>query len=315
MRLARTIIACGCAALLLTTTTALAQQTAPRQNRAAKKSGKASQNDAMTTDGIVRSSKVIGMTVENADGKQLGSIEDVVVDLRSGKIRYAALGFGGFVGFGEKLFAIPWQALNVKAKRGGGRSHVVLYNVTEKDLEKAPGFPSDNWPDFADAKFTAGIDRYYRRGKKPGSAKKGNESATNAKRGSESSGRHAVMRASRVEGMAVYNREGKQLGTISELVFDLNRGTVRYAALSYGGFLGLGDKLFAVPMSKMSVKQENGQNRLVMNVDIETLKNAEGFDQNNWPDTAAPRWSSQIDKHYGVKKKANKSDKSKAQKK
>ncbi|MEQ8787515.1 MAG: PRC-barrel domain-containing protein [Pirellulaceae bacterium] len=297
----RWIAAASCAAILLTAAAALAEdKSAPR---AAEGGAKApDKRGAMTTDGIVRSSQVLGMSVQNADGKDLGAIEDVVVDMKTGKVRYAALSFGGFLGFGEKLFAVPWEALNIKTMRNDSDaiSRVVLYNVTQKELENAPGFPSDKWPNFADAKFTAGIDRYYEKdGEKRDSTKPG------AKRRSESGDYDAVFRASEVEGMAVYNRENKQLGSISELVFDLNRGKVRYAAMSYGGFLGVGDKLFAVPASKISVVRKDNENRLVMNIEIETLKNAEGFDQSHWPNTADPRWSAGIDEHYGVMKKSS----------
>jgi sporulation protein YlmC with PRC-barrel domain len=106
------------------------------------------------------------------------------------------------------------------------------------------------------------------------------------------------MRSSSIAGMKVKNAEDKELGAINDLVIDINTGKVRYAAVSYGGFLGVGDKLFAIPWSKFTVKGAEGERYLVLNVDVETLKNAPGFDQNTWPDTASAAWARQIDEYY-----------------
>lgn len=109
-----------------------------------------------------------------------------------------------------------------------------------------------------------------------------------------------VRRASEVTGLVVKNEAGTELGTVEDLVLDLSSGRVRYAALSYGGFLGVGDKLFAVPWDRFQVSvDDDGEEYLVLNIDEETLKNAEGFDQDNWPDVASPEWSRGIDDYYG----------------
>lgn len=106
-----------------------------------------------------RASKVIGMAVKNAAGEDLGKIEDLVIDDR-GNVRYAALSFGGFLGFNDKLFAVPYNALTYKANPDSETSHVQL-NVEKKLLEKAPGFPKDQWPNFGDVKFHKEIDDFY----------------------------------------------------------------------------------------------------------------------------------------------------------
>jgi sporulation protein YlmC with PRC-barrel domain len=110
-----------------------------------------------------------------------------------------------------------------------------------------------------------------------------------------------AFRASTLTGMTVKNAAGKDLGTINDLVIDANTGKLRYAAVAYGGFLGVGDKLFAIPWSKFAVAGTTGDRYLVLNVDIETLKNAPGFDQDNWPDTADTAWAKQIDDYYHEK--------------
>ncbi len=84
---------------------------------------------------------VIGSKVVNPQNEDLGKIEDVVVDMEAGRIAYAVLSFGGFLGIGDKYFAIPWEAFrfNVTGKRA-------ILNVDKKLLENAPGFDKDNLP-------------------------------------------------------------------------------------------------------------------------------------------------------------------------
>jgi sporulation protein YlmC with PRC-barrel domain len=108
-----------------------------------------------------RATKVVGMVVKNSAGDELGKVEDLVLDER-GAVRYAAVSFGGFLGFNEKLFAVPFSALKFKANPDSATSHVEL-NVTKESLEKAPGFAADQWPDFGDPKFSREIDDFYNR--------------------------------------------------------------------------------------------------------------------------------------------------------
>jgi sporulation protein YlmC with PRC-barrel domain len=109
---------------------------------------------------------------------------------------------------------------------------------------------------------------------------------------------HAVKRASTVIGMAVKNQSGDELGKIDDLVLDMNSGKVRYAALSFGGFLGLGDKLFAVPMEALKLSATGDSAHFVLDVDKERLKNAPGFDKDMWPDFGNPEWGAGVDKFY-----------------
>lgn len=108
-----------------------------------------------------RASKLMGLTVKNRKNDDLGKIEDLVVDER-GHVRYAAVSFGGFLGFNNKLFAVPWKALTVKHDVNSSTYYVEL-NVEKKYLENAPGFPSDKWPTFADPDVNAKVDAFYLR--------------------------------------------------------------------------------------------------------------------------------------------------------
>jgi sporulation protein YlmC with PRC-barrel domain len=96
----------------------------------------------------------------------------------------------------------------------------------------------------------------------------------------------------------VYNPQGEKIGDIKEFMLDMQSGQVAYAVLSFGGFLGMGEKLFAVPWKALSLDTKN--HRFTMNVSRERLDKAPGFDKNRWPDMSDPRWSSSIHEYYGT---------------
>lgn len=110
-----------------------------------------------------------------------------------------------------------------------------------------------------------------------------------------------TFRASKLSGLNVRNMQGEELGEINDFVIDLKTGKVQYAAMSVGGLLGIGDKLFAVPFSKL--KFDHGQDEMYFVLDMpkEKIAAAPGFDQNDWPDFADPNWTDRIEKHYRQK--------------
>lgn len=102
-------------------------------------------------------SSLAGNHVTNPQGEDLGSIEDFMINTQTGCIEYAVLSFGGIFGIGDKLFAVPWDALNLDQEN---KRFVIGLDKTR--LEKAPGFDKDNWPDMADTAWRELISDYYR---------------------------------------------------------------------------------------------------------------------------------------------------------
>ena len=109
---------------------------------------------------------------------------------------------------------------------------------------------------------------------------------------------YGVVSASKIIGEAVVNRQNEGLGKIHELVIDAKEGRLAYAVLSFGGFLGMGNKLFALPWRAFEFA--SNENKLILNVDKEKLKSAPGFDQDaKWPDFADRTWGNSIYNYYG----------------
>lgn len=99
---------------------------------------------------------LIGDRVINGAGEELGKLEEIMIDLDSGRVAYLVLSFGGFLGIGDKLFAIPWEAIRVDTER-----KALILNVQRETLEHAPGFDKHNWPDNADRTWLAKVYDYY----------------------------------------------------------------------------------------------------------------------------------------------------------
>lgn len=106
-----------------------------------------------------------------------------------------------------------------------------------------------------------------------------------------------LMSAGSLTGDSVCNTQGDDLGKIKEIMLDLRNGKVGYAVLSFGAFLGMGEKLFAVPWNALTLDPEN--RRFVLNVEKDRLKDAPGFDKDKWPDMADQGWANDIHKYYG----------------
>lgn len=107
-----------------------------------------------------------------------------------------------------------------------------------------------------------------------------------------------LMGADTLIGNEVVNHNDENVGEIKEIMLEVQTGRVSYAVLSFGGFLGMGEKLFAVPWSALKLDTEN--KRFVLNVDKERLSEAPGFDKGKWPNMADPAWSSTIHSYYGT---------------
>jgi len=105
-----------------------------------------------------RAKDIIGSRVMNLEGQHIGTIANLVIDIDTGRILYAAIDFGGFLGFRDKLFAVPWQSLAAVPAEG-----LFILDQSKETLKKAPGFDRNNWPDIGDTQWNAGIYRFYNR--------------------------------------------------------------------------------------------------------------------------------------------------------
>lgn len=152
-------LVCGIALAGITAASLAAQDrtTRPQSDRAA-----AGQLDSKTRGTNIRVSQLIGMNIQNSQGESVGEINDLVLDASTGKVRYAAVTYGGFLGIGNKMFAVPFEAFKVQHKATDSDGTVLVLDVTPEQLEGSVGFDENNWPDFADKEYTAEIYKRYK---------------------------------------------------------------------------------------------------------------------------------------------------------
>jgi sporulation protein YlmC with PRC-barrel domain len=105
---------------------------------------------------VLSASTLAGDRVVNGRGEDMGKIDELMIDVQSGRVAYAVLSFGGFLGMGDKLFAIPWRNLTLDEDR-----KVFVLNVDKATLERAPGFDKDHWPDMSDRAWGLNIYTFY----------------------------------------------------------------------------------------------------------------------------------------------------------
>jgi hypothetical protein len=112
--------------------------------------------DDRETGNLIGSDKVEGTAVYGADDNKIGSIERVMIDKISGRVSYAVLGFGGFLGLGNDHYPLPWQSLKYDPRLGG-----YVTGITEKQLKGAPRYRQDNEWHWGDATRIRTLDDYY----------------------------------------------------------------------------------------------------------------------------------------------------------
>jgi sporulation protein YlmC with PRC-barrel domain len=105
---------------------------------------------------LISADKVEGTPVYNRNGEKLGTVEDLMIDKVSGKVAYAVLSFGGFLGIGDQHHPLPWDQLTYDPNQGG-----YVVDLDKSKLEKAPSYATDTTPDYDDNNWGRKVHDYY----------------------------------------------------------------------------------------------------------------------------------------------------------
>jgi sporulation protein YlmC with PRC-barrel domain len=106
-----------------------------------------------------------------------------------------------------------------------------------------------------------------------------------------------VMAAATLDGNKVLSSDGEDIGKVKDIMLDVGSGRVAYVVLSSGGFLGIGDKLLAIPWSALTLDTE--QKCFLLAMTAERVRNAPGFDKDHWPSMADQTWATSVHQYYG----------------
>jgi len=216
---------------------------------------------------FARASKLIGSEVRNPQDEKLGKIEDLIVDIQGRVAHYAILSFGGIAGIGDKLFAYPVPML----RRSADKDELVL-DIDKARLEQAPGFESNNWPDWGSDAYRRGVDKYF-----------------GVDRGEKAGAQSRLMRASKLIGMDVEDNQKRNVGEIEDVIVSLADGRVPFVVLDFDKAWSPDDKL--LPLSPASLKFPTAdKDKIVLAESRDKLEMKYGFDDDKWPDFNDPAY-------------------------
>src|SRR6202795_2788631 len=219
-----------------------------------------------TTSSLIASDRVEGTAVYDAHGKRIGKVERLVIDKASGRVAYAVVSFGGFLGIGADHYPIPWPMLDYDEKLGGYR-----VDITEEQLKNAPKIEQGESWEQANRDRDEEVYGYW---EQPAPVQERQTSS--------------LITSDRVEGMPVYDARGKRIGKVERLMIDQLTGRIAYAILSFGGLLGIGEDHYPIPWSMLTYNEK--PDGFQLDITEEQLKNAPKIEQGeNWEQTNRAR--------------------------
>jgi sporulation protein YlmC with PRC-barrel domain len=262
-----------------------------------------------------KASDLIGMTVKNNQDEKLGKVEDLAVDVESGRVVQVILSTGGFIGIGDTLSAVPPGALHRDVA-----NKVLQLDADKEKLKGAPEFVMSKWAENSDCKHLSEVYRLY--GEEPaltfvqkGDAVQNASPSTVSSRKADGtwdkdrissksqcmipvSRLSQVQKASKLMGTPVKNLQDEKLGKVENLLVDLPSGRVVAVIVSSGGFLGMGDELSAVPPTALRFTTD--RDTLQLDASKEMLTASPHFKANQWPDFGQPRYASDVYSAYKI---------------
>jgi sporulation protein YlmC with PRC-barrel domain len=261
-------------------------------------------------NGAAKASELIGMTVKNNQDEKLGKVEDLAVEVESGRIVQVILSTGGVIGIGDTLTAVPPGALHHDV------AHKVLHlNADKEKLKSAPQFDNSKWAEGSDSNHLSAIYRYY--GEEPafrfihpdGSANTVSTRNADGTWGKDRLSQDSqsmipvarlshLQKASKLMGTSVQNLQAEKLGKVDNILVDLPSGRIVAVIVSSGGFLGMGNELSAVPPTALRFTAD--RDTLQLDASKEMLSNAPHFKAHEWPDFDQPSYLGGVYRAYKV---------------
>jgi len=315
-------ISCASAVSLLTAGVLAQENTSPRLGHSEStrdRLQKAGPSDRLNS--AVKASDLIGMTVNNYQNEKLAKVEDLAIDVESGRIVQVILSAGGFLGIGEALTAVPPGALHHDTA-----NKVLHLDSNKEKLKNAPRFDMAKWSEYSTTNRLSEVYRYhgdesglhFLEGRESTLAGQSNierspraeankTPAGNWEKNRQAMKRHTTIPASRLGqlqqvsklmGSPVQNLQNEKIGEVENVLVDIQSGRLIAVIVSSGGFLGMGDELSAVPPTAL----RRGSNPETFQLDSskEMLSKAPHFKANEWPDFSQPSYADSVYRAYQV---------------
>lgn len=244
-------------------------------------------------DAIMRLDNVLGRDVTSLNGDDLGTLEDLIVGTDDGRVAYAVLDLSGFFALEDTYHLVPANSLTLNTVTDSA-----ILGVDRMTLEESPTLASSMLGEIAQLGWNDEFDAYWQEWVMTPTDALVEETDVDTADAAPRSAVPAYVAAGTLDGYRVENSDGDELGHIEELVLNLTKGTVEYGVLSFGGFAGLGDKLFAVPMNLLTPDIDLTNELVIFNVEPIELEITSGFDTDDWPEIGNPIWRHEVSEYW-----------------
>jgi sporulation protein YlmC with PRC-barrel domain len=237
---------------------------------------------------VEKSTKIIGTDVRNVSDQHIGRVDDLVVDLQSGRILYAVVSVGGFLGVGDRLVAVPASALK---EHGKG----LELDADKQKLTDAPEFVKDRdrRSEMTSSDFIGKDYKYFgQTAWWEGASAPATGAASAAQRFAN------AQLASDLPSTDVKDTSGQKIGDVDNVMVDLPASRVVYVIFAPDSNLDLKNNYYALPPSALTPAPD--RKSLSANITREKLAAAPSFDKSNWPDMSNPSWASRVYQYYGA---------------
>jgi len=275
---------------------------------------------------LIRASEFEGYDVQNPEGEGLGNIQDAVINLSDGRILLVTLEYGGFLDIGDKVFPMPLSAFRFEEitrdmpavdpiapavpDASGVMTDTAVADTTMTDpvvmeamvvdtrlildmpqatLEEAPGF-EDDFPVLTDPATVGDVEGFYNSLGEDVLGGPVQETDLESIQGT-------TAKMSDLIGTNVQNPAEEGVGEIDDLLLDIRNGQAVYAILSFGGFLGIGDSQYAIPMENFQIlpDPDGGSPMIILDITEAELENVPNFDDidlydSSWDTTTRDYW-------------------------
>ncbi|MDZ4773751.1 MAG: PRC-barrel domain-containing protein [Planctomycetota bacterium] len=237
--------------------------------------------DAGSTYVLAPSAKIIGLNVHNEADKSLGEIGDVLIDPRSGELRYAIIDVGGFLGMGEDHRVIPWAYVHVMQDEKDAAKCHARTNLTEAQVKASPACKKDQV-------FDADLDKRV-------------ESAfgKNDMWAFNGDGKPMFARLSELDGVNVKDPAGKEIGSVQDLIIAPQNGCIAYAIVDTKKEAG--DKDVALPFSRLNYAFDADKKLMATTtVEIARFQSAPEYDKKDWKRMSSTPWLTEVSTYYSA---------------
>ncbi len=215
---------------------------------------------------LIRSTNLIGADLHTSTGEDIGKVNDIVFDENTGGMMHAVLSAGGFIGIGDKLTPVAWKSIEVM-KNDEGKINVTT-TLDKAKLTEEKSFEKSDKTWMQQLPGTSG---------------------------------HKLIRMSDADDAKLFDKTGKHIGEIEDVIVDTKSGKAAYAVISFeDGFLKKGDDMMTMIPWTLVRQSEKDTPGFVLHADKVKIEAGTFFDEKNWPDMNDMTWNKQLHDHYAV---------------